>query len=393
MLCKIENPANGRTRLASLPKSEKDLNAFLMDVRVGRENNYAYEISEIKTGYDALDKHIAAARPDIDELNHIAEYLRDSRAARIEKLGVVMEAQKPQNAADFINMMHNSGDYSVYENISDMEELGKEAAFRLFDFGEDSPVGAYADYKGFGENFHKAHGGAFAGGKYIVPPPEPKQVYDGVMLPGTEKLNRGALVSLFLVSRTEMEKLNEGEIAEPRGIWAQLPTTEYALDRAANRLGEASAGDCHIFHADSRLEIFMNEPCMNPDESPYKINALAEILSGYTNPAEMKKFEAVLEFEGKNIKSYSEIIEAAANLDCYDHDPEITSADDFEHSDYGGSFAEEKSLIGCCGEELLELRGGKITGLGCVARNGKSMTLRFEPPAPERAAGMKLGGM
>jgi hypothetical protein len=303
-----------------------------------------------------------------------------------------MEAQKPQNAADFINMMHNGGDYSVYENISDMEELGKEAAFRLFDFGEDSPVGAYVDYKGFGENFHKAHGGAFSNGKYVIPPPEPKQVYDGVMLPGTEKLNRGALVSLFLVSRTEMEKLNEGEIAEPRGIWAPLPTTRYALDRAAFRLGGDGADTCVIYHANANCAVFMEEPGMSPIESPYDINTLAEILSGYKDSAEMEKFEAAIAFEGCGV-SYSELINIAANLDGYDHDPEITSADDFEHSDYGGSFAEEKSLIGCCGEELLELRGGKITRLGYVARNGKSTTLRFEPPAPERAAEIKLGGM
>jgi hypothetical protein len=158
------------SRIVCLPKMGRRLGETLMDMGIGSENGFEYGISVIKTGDAALNNYIEITAPDIDELNYIAGFL-DSKSENSkykERLAAVLAAQMPGNAADLINIMRNAENYTIYENVNTVEELGKAAAYSIERIDPESTFGKCVDYKVYGESFHKERGGMFADGKYIL---------------------------------------------------------------------------------------------------------------------------------------------------------------------------------------------------------------------------------
>ena len=379
MLCKItkmSGAAPEESRLIKLPKNEQELNALLQDMNIGKDNEFGYSITDVRTKNAVLDEWFDSHRTvDIDEMNYIAGGISRLNNAELTRLGDIMKAENPDNAIDFINIMHNRANYVFYDNITDMEELGKESAFRIYGFDEETPLGMCVDYKQFGESFHDAHNGTFIDGKYIIKPSAPQIVYDGVMLPGTDNIAPETRLAVKIVSCERF-----GVDDDSRGIWLKLPAAEYALDRAAHRLGEESIDGCFVNNAKypDCLEYFLLD-CRSDIR---ELNIMAEILESYTEPAQIEKFEAVLEYEG-NI-STEQAINIAANLDCYNYDPEITSAEDFIIKYYDNDPAKLARADELDGEKLLARCGGKITENGFVARNEQPMEQIYEPPQPEQ---------
>ena len=391
MLCKITRFGNGtpdKSQVVHFPKSEQELNALLCDMQINRENEYAYSISNIKTGNTALDQQLESqCRPNMDELNHIAGFIQKISDKQLEELNLIMKVQKPENSTDFINAMHNHSNFNIYENANNMKELGEEVAFINDGIDSESPLGMCINYEEYGESFHDAHEGTFINGQYVVPPMVLNEAYDGLSLPwnGAQKL--------LAVYVTTYEKIQECGDETPSGIWLELPATQYAIDRTAHRLGADEISDCYMYNAESPEGILLDFRLFEANASLYEVNALAEVLSSYPNPAVMEKFEAVLEYEGNQVQTLPDIINTACNLDCYNYDPEITSAEDFIINHYDNDPAKLARADDLDGEKLLARCGGKITEYGFVARNDTPMEQVYEPPEPEQEQGMQMGGM
>jgi len=353
---KINGIATGEQRILSLPKPLSELNAFLMDMGIDKNNGFKYEVSGIRTGHDSLDE-VMANYQNIDELNYIAEFMRNRDEGDIERIVSIAKSEQSQNAKDFINIMHNSGHFEVY-NAPDFEELGKEIAFAWDKIDDDSPIRQCINFKEYGESFHDAHEGKFAGGKYILlPSVKPEIIYDGIMLPGTDEFSANADV-LLSVKITTRDLMGTGE-DNPSGIWVDFPTTQYALERTAHRLDAESLADCIIYDSyTTRLPLAHN--FYEVIDPLTEINTLMEILSKYDREA-IDKFLAVVEYEGN--PELDNLINCTYNLDCYDYAPEIKCKEDFP-SDYHEN------------ERLCNMiaANGEITSQGFIAVNdGKMM--------------------
>jgi hypothetical protein len=133
MVCKITNPATGapgggQSRAVALPKSEAEIDALLMDMGVGRATGYACEISDVNTSFYPLDERLAAARPTVDELNHIAKFLQTQNETDMHGLDWFIESLEPENGAALINALHNADDYTYCDcREKNFEGLGKAA--------------------------------------------------------------------------------------------------------------------------------------------------------------------------------------------------------------------------------------------------------------------------
>jgi hypothetical protein len=106
-------------------------------------------------------------------------------------------------------------------------------------------------------------------------------------------------------------------------------------------------------------------------------------------PRETEKLEAALEYERYKMP-YSKLIDIAANLDCYDYDPEIKDAEDFIIAKYGSDLAKLARDGYTDFDELMKAGGGKITKYGYVARNDKPFEPVYEYTNPEQEQGMAL---
>ncbi|MCL2838095.1 MAG: hypothetical protein FWE04_03365 [Oscillospiraceae bacterium] len=352
---KINGIVTEQQRVLSLPKPLPELNAFLMDMGIDKNNGFKYEVSGIRTGHDLLDE-VMANYKNVDELNYIAEFMRNRDEGDIERIVSIAKSEQSHNAKDFINIMHNSGHFEVY-NAPDFEELGKEIAFAWDGVDDESPLGLCINFKEYGESFHDSHVGKFAGGKYILLPDSQKIVYDGVMLPGTDEFSANADV-LLSTKITTRDLMGTGE-DNPSGIWIELPTTQYELERTAHRLGAENLADCVIYDSyTTRLPLDHN--FYEVTDPLNEINTLMEILSKYDSEA-IDKFLAVVEYEGN--PELDNLINCTYNLDCYDYDPEIKYKEDFP-SDYH----ENEHLCNMIAEN------GEITSQDFIAVNdGKRM--------------------
>jgi hypothetical protein len=310
----------------------------------------------------------------------------------LEQLGDIIKAENPDNTVDFINIVNDRENYVIHNNIADMTELGKEVARQQYGFSEESPLGMDVNYEELGEKFHDAHEGIFQDGKYIIKPPIPNNPYDGVALPGTDKLGPDSLLAVQLVSRKKFKwYTRQGNGDDIGGIWVTLPTTQYALDRTAHLLGENSADDCLIYHAQSLSAILAEQGYLfNAADSPYEVNTLAEIVASYSDPATMEKFEAVMSYEEAHLPKLPDVINYACNLDCYEYDPEIQSPEDFVIHTYGDDPVRLARADEFDGEKLLAKCGGKITEYGFVARNEQPMKQVYKSPEPEQGQGISM---
>jgi len=243
------------------------------------------------------------------------------------------------------------------------------------------------NYKQFGESYHDAHQGVFQDGKYILPPIIPTIAYDGLDFPWNGDKNPDLLLAIYV---TTHEKLHEYGIETPPGIWLELPTTQYAIDRTAHRLGVEDISDCYVYTEQSNVMSFENERIFAPNESLYEINTFAEILSSLRERDMLEKFDAVLEYEGQNVQNLPGVINTAANLDCYDHGPAIKCTEDLVFNKYGGSLVKIAKANFPDGKELLEQSGGKLTSFGFVARNDLPFEQVYEPPEPEQEQEMNM---
>ena len=379
MLCKITRFGNGmpdRSQVVHLPKSEQELNALLCDMQINRENNYACNVSNIKVGNDSLEYHISECGFNIDELNHVAGFIQKLNEQELSKLGTVMSVEKPQDSVTFINHMHNLEEYNLYENAGNYKELGEIVAFSKDGIDSESPLGMCINFEEYGSSYHDAHDGVFINGRYLVPASVPSQEYDGVMLPGSDEFGAQTKLTVQIVSSEKF-----GMSGDDRGIWVKLPTTEYALNRIAHRLGEPGIECCSVIHANCTNEFIEYIVADNRGEIS-ELNTLAEVMEFHTNPAQMEKFEAVLEYEGD--LSLSEIINLAYNLDRYEYDPEIRSVEDFVISRYDNDLVKLAQAGEIDGEKLLARCGGKITENGFVAQNDKMPVQIYDPPRPEQ---------
>lgn len=375
MLCKITKTSNGnqdQSRLITLPKSYQELNAFLMDMSIGKDNDWQYQISNLKTGTEIFNNALKDCQ-NIDELNFIAQYFDKCNSDKMQYLEYIIEMEKPQNAKDFINIMYDSEDYTIYNDTPTFEELGKEIAFNFDGVDSDSPLGMCINYKEYGESFHDAHGGRFVGGAYIMSPiNEPR--YDGIMLPDNDKFGDSIMALKITTERRVNDVNNDPSLGDPAVICVELPTTNYALERTANRLGADSLDECIIYDCLS-IKTYITE-FIEPTSSITEVNALTEVMSSL-NERHFAKFEAVCFYE--NDASIGNMINFAYNLDCYEFNPEIQSAEDFVMYTYDDDPVKLAQADELDGETLLAKCGGKITPYGFVARNDTQMTEVYVP--------------
>ena len=286
------------SRIMSLPKPQRELDAFFMDMGIGKENNWGYKISDIKASESVENKalefvinEIIENYQDIDELNYIAKFSEKLTNDEKEHLSTVISARQPQSGKELINLMHNSKNHIIYDNTADFSELGKKVIARIVNVDTDSPLLTHINYKLYGQSYKDSVGGFFHDGKFIEP--SYTEHYKGVMLPDSDK-SGDCMAVIKITTPEKMPPDADFDSNNFEYIYAELPTTNYSLERMAHfRLGAESLSECIICDCNS-IKTTLNE-FIEPDSSIIEVNALMEVMSTM-NADEFQKFEAVCYF-------------------------------------------------------------------------------------------------
>ena len=189
-----------------------------------------------------------------------------------------------------------------------------------------------------------------------------EQPYDGLCLPEQMK-KHGGLIALQLESASCTSK-------PKTRIWLELPANGQVILQAIKTIGGISLDDCIIADCQSVLQPIDNRFLLEVDIN--KINLLAKRLASFSEQ-ELKKYNAVLTFE--YYAELDDMLDLTHNLDCYDHDPEITNPAGYAESvlqkagiNIGDPAFSSFDFYGL-GLRLLEKRGIMSTPYGIVKRN------------------------
>ena len=376
MLCKITKVTgteHEQAKILKLPKTTYELDAYLQDMGIGKDNDFRYTISNVRTRNPDLDNALSLIYKDIDELNHIAAYISDLNEENLEKLGDIMSLEKPNHSIDFINIMHGFENCKMFKNVMDFKELGQLNAWGEFEMVPENIMGDCFDFEKYGKLVHEECGGEFSEkGYYISAKSEP--VYDGLTFPKNKPFESMEVFEYSIVSH-EQNCLSEDE---PPTITITFPTTNHAIDHVINRLDAEGVDNCSIYHSVWK-KVELGE-LISPTESITEINVLAEVVSDF-GKKECNKLEALYEFDSGT--TLADFINRAYNLDCYDFNSEIVTATDYGYLKFKNELIDKLDAstmdMKKYGLEELKKSGGMITEYGFIARNDKPMEQVYFP--------------
>jgi len=290
-----------------LPKTANELENMLLGMDINKQNNYRYELSDVKTPYPQIDECLKGCN-NIDEVNYIANFLNGMNPKKEMQIDELLKVYKPQCAKDFIVLSQKAANLWVYLGASNFEQLGEIVAEHFHEGVIDSPLGMHIDYKAYGEGFHDSHGGQFVGGSYVVDTYD-KPVYDGKFLP---YIDDGQIKTMTVLLSNPELMVEDVEII--KGITMTFPASEYAIERAARKLG-VEMDECWV--AELKFEDTNFQYMFDINDTIFEINELAGVISNLSND-NTKKFVDVMEYE--QYVPIDQLINIALNLDCYEYE-------------------------------------------------------------------------
>ncbi len=336
MLCRLENIENGRTKFISLPKSERRIAAYLVDIGVTFETEASFRISYIGTKRAELGRQMMEMGLSIEELNLVAEYMFDKTEYWEECFELLLKAFNPKTPKDFINLMYESLAYQFYDATND-EELGMVVK-KLVEEQDEFTKGLLEGCKGksdkeIGQIYRMCSKGEYLNfGKFMIKhelSDEEREApeYDGV------NTNREwyefdddpyCMCEINVADNKNISKyVGKGNDKIPF-LKLKFPMTMNEIQRSIRAI-----------NAEEIVYIVSDEGVMFPEDGVrrmtlWEINELAEIWEDlYRKDYQIDKFWAIMTYEDRTT-TFDDILECVMNMHNYRYYPGVQ--DHFEIS-------------------------------------------------------------
>ncbi|WP_455617029.1 antirestriction protein ArdA [Eisenbergiella sp.] len=316
---------------------------------------------------------------NFQEINFLASKLqlmdRTELAAYegILKLKEEADISHPLMMRDLVNALYNLDNFTFFPEVTNDYELGEICMMvEMQELIGNLPDEVYdlLDVEKTGALQRKNDQGTFTDKGYIYGKLEEwREVYDGKSLPWLPEEHSGTISLLLEKAGSE----NSGD------IWLELPADEAARQEALAALGESTFDSCFIKKARGILP-FLNYQLAG-DEDIDKLNLLAERLMAFPDRHTLAKYKAVLELECCNDLDME--LDIAKNLDCYEFDDVILSAEDYADYVLRETGIDTSDPAFACfdfkgyGERQLQNSGYVHTAYGYIGRNDQPFIRQY----------------
>ena len=256
----------------------------------------------VGTNYAAL-KWLVTDFADVDELNFLAKCLDSFDKNELNIFEAVCETREPRSVAEMINITYNIYNYTLVQDMSSMESIGK-THFKAVHIGWNPGEMENADLAKIGRELMNSGKGKVTekgmlfeheGAKFI-------NEYDGHNFP--EYLYDQCRIF------AELEK-------EDRTEYLYLPTHELAIKKALKRLGATNSDECSIKLEDKETDNLWFERVQDitATESIYAANNVLHTVERAEKNNELDKLEAVIDFADRY--DSASIIKLEDNIDNF----------------------------------------------------------------------------
>ena len=275
-----------------------------------------------------------------------------------------------------INLSYNLDCYDFYPGVlcdADLGEVCIEGGkLKLIDSLPDDVIELLAPEK-VGRYLREKDGGTYTPKGYVLRNTEEfQEVFDGRNLPEMPPELQGT-ISLQLVNCLHPETAS---------AWLALPAKQDEMIRVLENLKAESFDDCAIVESRGTVLIFP----LAGDEDISKLNLLAERIKAFSDSGMREKYRAAMELELCNDLDLA--LDIAANLHCYDFDPELHSPESYAEYLLKASGTDTEDLAFTSfdfhgyGERKLKENGYVSTAYGLISRNEQPFQREYTESEP-----------
>ena len=327
MLCRLENLENGRTKFISLPKSERRIASYLVDIGVTVDTDMEFRISYIGTKRPELGKQMMELGLSLEELNLVANYMFDKTEYWEECFEWLLKVINPKNPKDFINLMYQSMAYHFFDATND-EELGKYIKKTVAQ-QDEFIKGFVKGCKGrsdeeLGRLFRMYSKGEYTPiGKYIIMRKLSEEEKEGPPYDGINTNREWYEMDDDPYCMCEVEVSDEKDVIAYKEKKADtIPFLKLKFPMTMNEIVHS----LKKIKSDTIFTSVTDEEVMFPTEntkdmSLWKINELAEIWEDlYQQNSQIEKLWAIMTYEKRAI-TFEDIVECVMNMHNYRYYP------------------------------------------------------------------------
>ena len=337
----------------------------------------------IGTNYAAL-KRLVTDFVDADELNFLAKRLDGFDRNELNTFEAVCEARAPRSVAEMINITYNIYNYTLVQDMSSMEIIGK-THFKAVHIGWNPGEMENADLAKIGRELMNSGKGKMTekgmlfeheGAKFI-------NEYDGHNFP--EYLYDPCRIFI------ELKK-------EDRKEYLYLPTHELTIKKALKRLGATNIDECSIKLEDKETDNLWFERIQDitATENLYAANTVLCAVEKAEKNNELDKLEAVIDFADRY--DSASIIKLENNIDNFRYFDNVYDKEELgralidENDDYSiHEDIEEFFMFEQYAESVMDECDCKFCDNGAVLLEG--LTLAEILGEDNQSEAMTMGGM
>lgn len=356
----------------SLPAGREEIEDVLQRAGIPEHGSYQLEYLDCP---EFLERRLSEACT-LEEINVLAYCISQMTSQQLEIYEGAVELLFNKRMEDgelywktekpLINLSYNLNCYDFYPGILCDADLGdaciENGISELIDGLPDDAVELLAPEK-MGRYLREKDGGTYTSQGYVVRNSEEfKEIFDGKNLPDLPAELQGS-ISLQLANCLH---------PEAACVWLVLPAKQDEMKRALERLKAESFDECVIAESRGTALTFS----LAGDENIEKLNLLAERVRALSDSRMREKYRAAMEFE--LCSDLDLALDIAANLICYDFNPEMHSPAAF--AEYllkeSGIDTEDAAFdqfdFQGYGERKLKEAGYLSTAYGLISRNEQS---------------------
>lgn len=283
------------------------------------------QLTAVKIDVDEL-KFVEGKQTNVDELNFLAKYLESLIDREVDTFLAIVQAEHISTLKSAINAAFNQGNYTLIQNISNMEQIGK-THFMAVNQGMTEEEKTQTDFEKIGRDLMNSGKGIVTGKGVLFEHEnaEQQEFYNGKTFPLYLYEN------CMYVADAEYEGKHE---------YLYLPAIPVAIHKALNRLGAKSPEECSITIYDESgkgtdwLETIVRIADEESIDTANRIAARINKMSAKTR----FKLKAVMDFADR--KDGESIIRLADNLGSFSFYPNVSDKEELgramieENEDY-----------------------------------------------------------
>lgn len=324
------------------------------------------QLTAVKIDVDEL-KFVEGKQTNVDELNFLAKYLESLIDREVDTFLAIVQAEHISTLKSAINAAFNQGNYTLIQNISNMEQIGK-THFMAVNQGMTEEEKTQTDFEKIGRDLMNSGKGIVTGKGVLFEHEnaEQQEFYNGKTFPLYLYEN------CMYVADAEYEGKHE---------YLYLPAIPVAIHKALNRLGAKSPEECSITIYDESgkgtdwLETIVRIADEESIDTANRIAARINKMSAKTR----FKLKAVMDFADR--KDGESIIRLADNLGSFSFYPNVSDKEElgramieendeyFIHEDIADFFMFEQYA-----ESIMSESDTQFTENGVVILNGKTLS-------------------